>query len=145
MKVIINQFDANRSFKIPKYESEGAAGMDLSASLQESVVLDRGKVTLIATNISLQIPQGYEAQIRPRSGLALKHGITVLNTPGTIDSDYRGEVKIILTNLGDAPFLINDGERIAQMVFNKIEVVELTLGEIDKTQRGINGFGHTGQ
>jgi len=132
---------------LPAYETAGAAGMDLRAAVAEDrpLMLMPGKRALVPTGLVMEIPQGYEAQIRPRSGLALKHGITCLNTPGTIDSDYRGEVKVLLINLGDEEFLIERGRRIAQMVIapvTQVRVVELK--ETSDTARGSGGFGSTG-
>lgn len=127
----------------PSYASAGAAGMDVRAA--ESHTLQPGETALIATGFSMALPPGYEAQLRPRSGLALKHGLTLLNSPGTIDEDFRGEVKVILTNLGGEPFQIERGARIAQMVIAKVErpTIEVAV-ELDATQRGSGGFGHTG-
>ncbi len=130
---------------IPEYISKGAAGADLSASLEESVIIKPNETMLVPTGIYLAIPPGYEAQIRPRSGLALKYGITFLNSPGTIDSDYRGEVKIIMTNLGKEPFKVENGMRIGQMVFSKVYRGEfIEVEELDETDRNEGGFGHTG-
>ena len=129
----------------PTYMSEGASGMDLHACVDEAVAIAPGERKLIPTGFSISIPPGYEAQIRPRSGLALNHGITVLNTPGTIDSDYRGEVCVILANLGQAPFTVSRGDRIAQMVIARVEKAVLEVAEqIDRTERDAGGFGHTG-
>ncbi|MET3613470.1 dUTP pyrophosphatase [Rhizobium aquaticum] len=132
---------------LPAYETEGAAGMDLRAAVPEDrpLMLMPGKRALVPTGLVMEIPQGYEAQIRPRSGLALKHGITCLNTPGTIDSDYRGEVKVLLINLGEEEFLIERGMRIAQMVIapvTQVRVVEVR--QASETERGSGGFGSTG-
>lgn len=130
---------------LPAYMSEGASGMDLSACVDEPVEIPPGERRLIPTGFSISLPAGYEAQIRPRSGLALKQGITLLNSPGTIDCDYRGEICIILANLGEAPFIVRRGDRIAQMVFAKVERANLQLVEdIDETKRNAGGFGHTG-
>ena len=130
---------------VPEYTSSGAAGADLSAALDEPVTIEPGETILVPTGIFLSIAAGYEAQIRPRSGLALKHGITFLNSPGTIDSDYRGEVKIIITNLGKKPFTIENGMRIGQMVFSKVYRGEFIItDELDETDRNEGGFGHTG-
>ena len=119
--------------------------MDLRASLSEPVVLAPMQRALIPTGLYIALPEGFECQIRPRSGLALKHGVTVLNTPGTIDSDYRGEVRVILVNLSDTPFVVNDGERICQMVVARHERVDWQVVEsLDDTERGAGGFGHTG-
>ena len=129
----------------PRYMSDGAAGMDLYADVPSDIVLAPGEIKLISTGISIGIPQGYEAQIRPRSGLALKHGITMVNTPGTIDSDYRGVIKLIMTNLGREPYTITRGARVAQMVIN--EVIRAEFEEVEtltETQRSAGGFGHTG-
>jgi dUTP pyrophosphatase len=131
---------------LPKYQTPLSAGMDLVANLDAPVTLMPLDRQLIPTGLFIALPEGYEAQIRPRSGLALKHGITVLNSPGTIDADYRGEIKVILINLSNTPFVINDGERIAQMIIAKHEVVELeTVEELDETSRGEGGFGSTGK
>ncbi|MCL1834303.1 MAG: dUTP diphosphatase [Leptospirales bacterium] len=130
---------------IPQYQSLGSAGADICANVDEAVVLSRGRHALIPTGIFLEIPEGYEAQIRPRSGLALKHGITVLNSPGTIDSDYRGEIKIILINLGEEDFIIEKGMRIAQMVFARVFKGEfIQVDKLDATERNEGGFGHSG-
>jgi dUTP pyrophosphatase len=130
---------------VPRYQSAGAAGADLMACLSESVILAPGKRALIPTGISIELPVECEAQVRPRSGLAAKHGITCLNSPGTIDSDYRGEVKVILINLGEEPFEIKDGERIAQMVIARVEHAEFRRSELSATERGALGFGSTGK
>lgn len=130
---------------IPEYGTEGAAGMDLRANLEGSVVLKAGQKMLVSTGIFISLPNGYEAQIRPRSGLAAKNGITVLNSPGTIDPDYRGEIKVILVNLSSEDFTINDGERIAQMVIARFERISWAeVSELEDTTRGSGGFGHTG-
>jgi dUTP pyrophosphatase len=131
---------------LPAYQSEEAAGLDLVAAVgaNEKVVIKPGQRALVPTGLSIELPAGFEAQVRPRSGLALKHGVTVLNSPGTIDSDYRGEVKIILVNLGDVPFPILRGERIAQMVVAPVTQATLEIAEaLDATQRGAGGFGST--
>jgi dUTP pyrophosphatase len=131
--------------KLPTYATEQSAGMDLTAALEESFDLEPGMRTLIPTGLSIALPKGFEAQVRPRSGLALKHGITVINSPGTIDSDYRGEVKVILGNLGTETFTIERGMRIAQMVVAKHEFIEWeSVEELDETSRGAGGFGSTG-
>jgi len=132
--------------ELPKYATKLSAGMDLRANIDEPVVLQPGERRLIPTGIHIGLPQGYEAQVRPRSGLALKHGITCLNSPGTIDADYTGEVGVILINHGHEPFTINDGDRIAQMViakFKKAAWVEVDV--LQDTERGDGGFGHTGK
>ena len=131
---------------LPEYQTPQAAGVDLRANLDESVTLNTLERKLIGTGLFIELPVGYEAQIRPRSGLAAKHGITVINTPGTIDSDYRGEIKICLVNLSNEPFTVNDGERIAQMVIAKHEVADFVLTDyLSETQRGEGGHGHTGK
>ncbi|NCA77048.1 MAG: dUTP diphosphatase [Alphaproteobacteria bacterium] len=130
---------------LPSYETGASAGMDLRASLDAPVLLKPMERALIPTGLFVEIPEGYEAQIRPRSGLAIKHGITVLNTPGTIDADYRGEVRIILVNLSKEDFTVTDGERIAQMIVAAHEKVEWEpVVELAETARGEGGFGHTG-
>lgn len=136
----------NRSgFPLPAYESVEAAGMDVRAALAEPRTLGPGERCLVPTGLSIQLPSGYECQVRPRSGLALKKGITVLNTPGTIDADYRGEIGIILINLSDEPFIINPGERIAQLVVKQYTRIEWEPAEqLDETLRGDGGFGHSG-
>ncbi len=129
----------------PNYATEQSAGMDLRANLEESVTLNPLERKLIPTGLYISLPAGFEAQVRPRSGLALKKGITVLNTPGTIDADYRGEICVILVNLSNEPFVVENGERIAQMVVAKHERVEWQEVEVlDETERGAGGFGHTG-
>jgi len=132
--------------KLPAYETEHSAGMDLRAMTDGPVTLKPMERKVIGTGLYIEIPEGYEAQVRPRSGLAAKHGITVLNSPGTIDADYRGEVGVILINLSDTDFAINDGDRIAQMIISKHEKAELIdAEEINKTKRGSGGFGHSGK
>lgn len=129
----------------PSYESSGSAGADVRAHVDGPVVIQPGRSALIPTGIRMEIPSGYEIQVRPRSGLALKHGITVLNTPGTIDSDYRGEVGIVLINHSDRDFVVNDGDRIAQLVLAKVEQALFTTAEtLGSTTRGSGGFGSTG-
>lgn len=131
--------------KLPEYTTGLSAGMDLRANLDEAVVIKPLERVLIPTGLFIELPAGFEAQIRPRSGLALKHGITVLNTPGTIDSDYRGEIGIILINLSSQDFLVKDGERICQMIINKHETVQWkAVDSLEKSERGHGGFGHTG-
>lgn len=131
---------------LPAYETDHAAGMDLRAFLPETILLQPMQRHLIPTGLFLELPMGYEAQIRPRSGLALKHGITVLNSPGTVDADYRGEIKVLLINLGTEAFEINNGERIAQMVISQHETVEFSLVEtLSETNRGAGGYGSTGK
>ena len=130
---------------LPAYETVASAGMDLRANLDAEIILKPLERILVPTGLFIEIPMGYEAQIRPRSGLAIKRGITLLNTPGTIDSDYRGEIKVILVNLSNEEFVICDGERIAQMVIAAHETAEWTeVEELVETARGAGGFGHTG-
>ncbi|MCU0843317.1 MAG: dUTP diphosphatase [Spirochaetes bacterium] len=130
---------------IPAYQTIGAAGADVFARVDEPVAIAPGAVALIPTGIAIQIPEGYEAQIRPRSGLALRHGVTCLNTPGTIDSDYRGEVKVILANLGGEPFVVEHGMRIAQMVFARVYRADfIAVDSLARTERNDGGFGHSG-
>lgn len=130
---------------LPEYSTPQSAGMDLRANIEDSIDIDPLCRVLIPTGIYIELPKGYEAQVRPRSGLALKHGITVLNTPGTIDADFRGEICVILINLSNIPFTIKPCERIAQLVFSKYEQAELVeVEELNSTERGEGGFGHTG-
>jgi dUTP diphosphatase len=130
---------------LPTYATEQSAGMDLRADVSESVVLHPMERRLVPTGLHIALPPGFEAQVRPRSGLALKHGITVLNTPGTIDADYRGEIKVLLINFSNQDFVINAGERIAQMVVARHEQVEwVDVEQLDETARGEGGYGHTG-
>ena len=135
----------SKEVSLPKYETSGSSGMDLAANIDDKITIDPGKTVVIPTGLSLSIPKGFEVQIRPRSGLAAKQKITVLNTPGTIDADYRGEIKVILINLGKDSFIVERGLRIAQMVV--CPVVQAQLKEVDdlsKTERGKGGFGSTG-
>ena len=143
MKVqIINQ----SKHPLPQYATEQSAGMDLRANLDEPVVMKPLERCLIPTGLYISLPKGFEAQVRPRSGLAIKHGIGVLNSPGTIDADYRGAIRVILVNLSSEPFTIQDGERIAQMVIARHEQVEWEQVDVlDETERGAGGFGHTGK
>ena len=130
---------------LPQYATPQSAGMDLRANLSEPIVMKPLERRLIPTGLHIALPEGYEAQVRPRSGLALKHGITVLNAPGTVDADYRGEVGVLLINLSEEPFVVNDGERIAQMVIARHEQAEFeVVDELDETERGQGGYGHTG-
>jgi len=131
---------------LPSYATEGSSGMDLRAAVENDFILQPGMFSLIPTNLSIEIPYGYEIQVRPRSGLAAKNGVSVLNTPGTIDSDYRGEVKVILFNFGKENFVIKRGERIAQMVLSKVYLASLIeTNELNSSVRGEGGFGHTGK
>ncbi|OGU66725.1 MAG: deoxyuridine 5'-triphosphate nucleotidohydrolase [Stygiobacter sp. RIFOXYC12_FULL_38_8] len=130
---------------LPEYATEGSSGLDLRAAVENEVIIPTGKVSLVPTNLRVEIPHGFEIQVRPRSGLAVKHGIGVLNSPGTIDSDYRGEVKVILFNFGEKDFVIKRGDRIAQMVLSKVYLADLKVtDDLNASQRGEGGFGHTG-
>ncbi|HDM37925.1 MAG TPA: dUTP diphosphatase [Candidatus Omnitrophica bacterium] len=134
-----------KDLPLPKYMSEGSSGLDLYADVDNQITISPGEVKLISSGIYIDLPQGYEAQVRPRSGLALKHGITVLNTPGTIDSDYRGLVGVILINLGKEPFTIHRGDRIAQLVIKEVIQAEIEeVNDLGQTKRSEGGFGHTG-
>ncbi|GIP56493.1 dUTP diphosphatase [Paenibacillus woosongensis] len=145
-EVEIKRLAGNEDLELPQKMSLQASGFDLYAAITDEVVLNPGQRTLIPTGFALAMPAGLEAQIRPRSGLAFKHGITCLNSPGTIDADYRGEVKVLLINHGDEPFTFRRGERIAQMVFQIVPEVNLVqVEELSETVRGAGGFGHTGR
>ena len=131
--------------QLPAYQTILSAGMDLRANLEAPITLEPLQRCMVPTGLFMALPEGYEAQVRPRSGLAIKKGVTVLNTPGTIDADYRGEICVILVNLSSEPFVINDGERVAQMIISRYEQVEWEAVEnLDETERGAGGFGHTG-
>lgn len=131
---------------VPAYATSGASGMDLKASINEDIVLQPLERTLVPTGLFIELPEGYEAQIRPRSGLAIKHGLTCLNTPGTIDADYRGEIKVILINLSNEAQTIHNGDRVAQMVIQKVEIINwVPVEELGETVRAAGGFGHTGK
>ena len=135
----------NNPFKLPEYETKGSAGVDLQAYIESPIILKPMERKLVPTGLFIELPEGYEAQVRARSGLAIKHGISLVNGIGTIDSDYRGEIKVILINLGNEDFTINSGDRIAQMVFIIHEQAEFELTEeLQDTERGAGGFGHTG-
>jgi dUTP pyrophosphatase len=148
-KVLIHIARVGESAKdlpLPRYATAHSAGMDISAAIDQDVVLKPGSTALIPTGFAIALPEGYEAQIRPRSGLAIKHGIGILNSPGTVDADYRGEVKIILSNYGKEDFVVRRGERIAQMVIAQHERAEwIESDKLDDTERGAGGFGHTGR
>lgn len=146
LTVKIQRLRSDSNNQLPCYMTTHSAGMDLYAELQEDLFLSPGERSLIPTGIALELPDGYEVQIRPRSGLALRHGITLVNSPGTIDPDYRGEIAIILINHGTEPFLIKSGDRIAQMVFSRFVRAQFTeVYELGITTRGEGGFGHTGK
>lgn len=145
-KIKIEVINMAKDLPLPAYQTELSAGMDLLAAVEEDIFLEPGEIRLIPTGLKIAIPDGYEAQIRPRSGLALKHGISMVNCVGTIDADYRGEVGVILINHGKKTFPIARGERIAQMVINPIVQADFNLVEnLDDTERGEGGFGHTGK
>lgn len=134
------------NYPLPEYATEHSAGMDLKANLNETIIIEPLKRELVPTGIFIELPEGYEAQIRPRSGLAVKHGVGIVNSPGTIDADYRGEIKVILVNISDTPFVLNPGERIAQMVIAKYERISWNLVEkLSESDRGTKGFGSTGK
>ncbi len=146
IKILLKKKEGCHDLPAPCYATSGSSGMDLCADVRGEVVLMPGDVTLISAGIYISIPEGYEAQIRPRSGLALKHGISLINTPGTIDSDYRGLVNIIMINHGKEPFIIKRGMRIAQMVIKEVVKAEVEVTEeLDETARSHGGFGHTGK
>ena len=141
----MKRLQGGEGISLPAYETEGASAMDLRAAVREQVVLNPGEVRLIPTGLAVSVPPGYEAQIRPRSGLALKYGIGMANSPGTIDSDYRGEIGLIMINWGQKPFPIKRGDRIAQMLITRVYKAEMMeVAELDQTARGGGGFGHSG-
>jgi len=145
LTVRIRRLGSNKDVELPTYMTGNSAGMDIFAAVEGEEILLPGERKLIPAGIEIEIPKGYEAQVRPRSGLAVKNGVTVLNTPGTVDSDYRGEVKVILINQGEEPFVIKRGDRIAQMIVSPVSRVSWDLVEnLDETERGKGGFGHTG-
>lgn len=143
IKRILSGFD---DVELPRYATEGSAGMDIRAAVNDEVILKAGKTILVPTNFSLEIPEGFEIQVRPRSGMAINHSIGILNSPGTIDSDYRGEIKIILFNFGEEDFIIKRGDRIAQLIVSRVYRTMLKeIDELNSTGRGSGGFGHTGK
>ncbi len=146
LKIRINRIsEATNDVSLPTYATLGSAGMDIYAAVEQDLIVNGGVTLLVPTGFSMEIPVGYEAQIRPRSGLAIKHNIGLMNSPGTIDSDYRGEVKIVFTNYGKNDFVVKRGDRIAQMVIAKYERVEwVETDQLSETKRGAGGFGHTG-
>ena len=145
ISVQIQILEHGQGLPLPKYETSGSAGMDVVAAVMEPMKIEAGRVGLVPTGLKVALPQGYEIQVRPRSGLALKKQITLLNTPGTIDSDYRGELKIIIANLGTEDFVVKRGDRIAQLVLSRVPQIDWELvPELDETVRGEGGFGHTG-
>lgn len=146
VSVAIQVLPHGEGLPLPRYMTEGSAGMDLYAAVQGDETLQPGERKLIPCGMAIALPEGFEAQVRPRSGLALRHGVTCLNSPGTVDSDYRGEIRVILVNLGSEPFLIKRGERIAQMVISRYaRAVWNRVDQLDDTERGGGGFGHTGR
>ncbi len=146
MKKVEVKVVREKGVELPKYETKGSAGMDVRANIKEPITLKSLERILIPTGLKVAIPEGYEIQVRPRSGLAIKHGITMLNTPGTVDSDYRGELKVIVVNLSNEAYTIEPNERIGQFVLNKIEQIEfIEVEELESTERGEGGFGHTGK
>jgi dUTP pyrophosphatase len=138
--------DEFNNIPLPSYATEGSSGMDVRAAIKDPMIIKKGEIIMVPTNLSVEIPLGYEIQVRPRSGLAVKHGIGILNSPGTVDSDYRGEIKIILFNFGNEDFTIQKGERIAQLIITKVFRANLVEGNsLNESKRGIGGFGHTGK
>ncbi len=146
VKILRLRPETDSDIPLPRYMTSHSAGMDLCAAIKQDLVLNKGDLTLIPTGFAIALPQGFEAQIRPRSGLAIKHGIGLINSPGTIDTDYRGEIKVALINLGSRPYTLRRGDRIAQMVIKKVYFARLDIvTELDQTQRNTGGFGHTGK
>ncbi|MBS4028989.1 MAG: dUTP diphosphatase [Ignavibacteriales bacterium] len=145
MSIHITRFPHAEGISLPQYQTNGSAGMDLFAAIENEITILPMQIAIVPTGFAISLPNGFEAQVRPRSGLAAKYGITIVNSPGTIDSDYRGEIKVILQNLGKENFLIKRGDRIAQMVISKYEKIEWNeVASLDDTERGAGGFGHTG-
>ena len=146
LKIIIEKVSRSKNFQLPKYHSENSSGLDIVADIKDPVNLKQNEISLVPTGIKIKIPRGYEGQVRPKSGLALNHGITILNSPGTIDSDYRGEVKVILINHFSKTFTIKPSMRIGQIVFAPIVKIQLQLGDVNilETKRSSEGFGSTG-
>lgn len=146
IKILRLHPETDSDIPLPRYMTAQSAGMDLCAAIQEDLVLNKGDLTLIPTGFAIALPEGFEAQIRPRSGLAIKHGIGLINSPGTIDADYRGEIKIAVINLGAKPYTFKRADRIAQMVIKQVHVARLeVVEELDETKRNDGGFGHTGK
>ena len=146
-RVVLNikRLDNNQDLPLPSYQSDSSSGLDIRAAVHKAITLKPGEIKLIPTGLSISLPKGYEAQIRPRSGLALRHGLGLVNSPGTIDADYRGEIGVIAINWGKKSFTIKRGDRIAQVVINKISRVRVEeVDELDPTKRGKGGFGHSG-
>lgn len=146
IKIVRLRPDTDADIPLPRYMTPQSAGMDLCAAIQKDLVLSKGELSLIPTGFAIALPEGFEAQIRPRSGLAIKHGIGLINSPGTVDTDYRGEIKIAVINLGGNPYTLHRGDRIAQMVIKKVYLARLEIVEaLDETGRNTGGFGHTGK
>jgi len=146
IKIMRVRPDTDSDIPLPRYMTPHSAGMDLCAAIEQDLLLNKGELALIPTGFAIALPQGFEAQIRPRSGLAITHGIGLINSPGTIDSDYRGEIKVALINLGPRLYTFHRGDRIAQMVIKKVYFARLDIvTELDQTQRNTGGFGHTGK
>jgi dUTP pyrophosphatase len=146
IKIVRLRPDTDSDIPLPRYMTSRSAGLDLCAAIKEDLFLNKGELTLIPTGFAIALPEGFEAQIRPRSGLAIKHGIGLINSPGTIDTDYRGEIKIAVINLGGKPYTFRRGDRIAQMVIKKVYFARLEIvEELDVTKRNTGGFGHTGK
>ena len=143
--VRIKRFEGQEDIPLPAYETDGSAGMDLRAAVKEKVILRPGEIKLIPTGLAISVPPGFEAQVRPRSGLALRYGLGLANSPGTIDSDYRGEIGLIMINWGPDPVVIKRGDRIAQMIITRVYRAEVVhVRDLDSTERGEGGFGHSG-
>jgi len=141
----VKRLEGKKDVALPSYETDGASGLDLRAAVDGELTLHPGEISLVPTGLAISLPPGYEAQIRPRSGLALKHGVGMVNTPGTIDSDYRGEIGLVLINWGKSPFVIKRGDRIAQMVVTRVSRAQvLEVDRLETTERGVGGFGHSG-
>ena len=146
IKIVRLRPETDSDIPLPRYMTSQSAGMDLCAAIKEDLILNKGELILIPTGFAIALPEGFEAQIRPRSGLAIKHGIGLINSPGTIDTDYRGEIKIAVINLGGKPYTFRRSDRIAQMVIKKVYFAELEIvEELDETKRNTGGFGHTGK
>ena len=146
IKIVRLRADTDSDIPLPRYMTSQSAGMDLCAAINEDLLLNKGEFTLIPTGFAIALPEGFEAQIRPRSGLAIKHGIGLINSPGTIDTDYRGEIKIAVINLGAKPYTFRRADRIAQMIIKKVYFARLEIvEELDETKRNTGGFGHTGK
>ena len=146
IKIVRLRPDTDSDIPLPRYMTSQSAGMDLCAAIKEDLILNKGELTLIPTGFAIALPEGFEAQIRPRSGLAIKHGIGLINSPGTIDTDYRGEIKIAVINLGAKPYTFRRADRIAQIIIKKVYFARLEIvEELDETKRNTGGFGHTGK